>query len=503
MSEEEHTVRIIPFSGKKHDWPVWSGNFCANARVKGYFNVLTGVESPPNESTVIDTSTDAGKEDMRKRKANETAYNALIQLMTTTTTFQKIDNAKTTDLPNGDAARAWESLVKKYEPDNLTIATNFEKEFLDMFMESVTIDPEDYVEGLLTKRMLIKRSSNGKFEINDDKLLRHVLTSLPEEYDDTVKSLKKMYSDRTLNIDSLTDELSETFSMLEHRRKQRETKEDKDDLALMTMMESNKVNEDKINEETKPEPTITTSTKGAHMQQVQVQQGQMYQQPYQQPYQQRYPYPPRPFKGMCQRCGQIGHRAAECTNPNPPKNLSYAQTQMMMASTGAQTNPPMIPLIPDGNGGLAPNPGYNRRFTGNCLYCGKVGHKATDCRLRVAHLAAAQAKTIPAANPPIPDQAQMMSQLIETIRSEIKSQIPTEISQPKEESEVENHDNDFDPVFMAFEELDCGLEMISKEDQGIPRKINIEESSVSDYDDLSTQLMENLTAKKSGKGSWI
>lgn len=46
MSEDRGTtsIKVIPFSGKAVDWPVWSEKFLARARRKGYKNILLGKE---------------------------------------------------------------------------------------------------------------------------------------------------------------------------------------------------------------------------------------------------------------------------------------------------------------------------------------------------------------------------------------------------------------------------------------------------------------------------
>lgn len=67
-------------------------------------------------------------------------------------TFQRVKNAFTPELPNGDALKAWKSLLSKFEPDNLTSATLLETKFTEAFLEDLGQDPEDFVEDLLTMK---------------------------------------------------------------------------------------------------------------------------------------------------------------------------------------------------------------------------------------------------------------------------------------------------------------------------------------------------------------
>ena len=53
--------KTIPFSGKQSDWRIWQSKFLSNASSKGYRQILEGKIKVPNDSTVIDISTDAGK----------------------------------------------------------------------------------------------------------------------------------------------------------------------------------------------------------------------------------------------------------------------------------------------------------------------------------------------------------------------------------------------------------------------------------------------------------
>ena len=67
MSEDRGTtiIKVIPFSGKAVDWPVWSEKFLARARRKGYKKILLGKEKDPDDAIDLDAITDA---DEKKKK---------------------------------------------------------------------------------------------------------------------------------------------------------------------------------------------------------------------------------------------------------------------------------------------------------------------------------------------------------------------------------------------------------------------------------------------------
>ena len=69
MSEDRGTtsIKVIPFSGKAVDWPVWSEKFLARARRKGYKNILLGKEVVPDDATDLNAIVDAEEKNRRKR----------------------------------------------------------------------------------------------------------------------------------------------------------------------------------------------------------------------------------------------------------------------------------------------------------------------------------------------------------------------------------------------------------------------------------------------------
>ena len=56
MSRELNVGRIITFSGKKVEWPLWSEKFKARANRKGYKGVLLGADDcvVPDDNFDID-----------------------------------------------------------------------------------------------------------------------------------------------------------------------------------------------------------------------------------------------------------------------------------------------------------------------------------------------------------------------------------------------------------------------------------------------------------------
>jgi hypothetical protein len=50
----EKTIRVLPFSGKKDDFTMWSKRFLARARVRRYRDVMLGKSFVPKQSDNLD-----------------------------------------------------------------------------------------------------------------------------------------------------------------------------------------------------------------------------------------------------------------------------------------------------------------------------------------------------------------------------------------------------------------------------------------------------------------
>jgi hypothetical protein len=117
------SIRVIPFTGKKEDWRIWSVKFLACARCKGYRDVLLGKDvTPLDADEPAATATQAEKDAYNKaRKLNDVAYEEMILCIDGTTwpgkvAFGCVNGASTIDIQLGSAREAWKRLNKKFEP---------------------------------------------------------------------------------------------------------------------------------------------------------------------------------------------------------------------------------------------------------------------------------------------------------------------------------------------------------------------------------------------------
>ena len=135
MSENEKSVRIIPFSGKKADWRIWSKRFLAAADKKKYKEVLLGKEVIPKNDEVLDESVDADKSKIQIRKANANAYHDLVLANSEIIPFNIIDMA------DGDSSLAWKRLNAKYESKTKVTMNKLLSDFSESKLEDSNKDP--------------------------------------------------------------------------------------------------------------------------------------------------------------------------------------------------------------------------------------------------------------------------------------------------------------------------------------------------------------------------
>ena len=102
-----------------------------------------------------------------------------------------VSEAKTKDLPEGDAHLAWENLKAKFEPDTTAALVDIWQEFATCKMTS-SEDPDAWISQLERLRQRLKEL---KGELSDLDLMIHVLNNLPSNYESTTELLLKRLKD--------------------------------------------------------------------------------------------------------------------------------------------------------------------------------------------------------------------------------------------------------------------------------------------------------------------
>jgi len=265
MSEvDDKAIRVIVFSGKASEWPVWEAKFLAKASRKGYKKLLIGTEkAPPDSETLKESDVDQ----LRLRRANEMAYEELLLSIDGTKSsgrvaFNIVKLAKTDELPEGDAALAWKRLVNKYATKSAPSLMALKSEFTNSKLKSKKHDPDEWLTELEDLRMRIDEQTgeNGS-KMTDMDFMIHVLNNLPPEYEIVQAKLEELLSNNELTVDKIRTELNLKFQRMSPKHKQgRDNESENEETALVG------------------------------------------------------------FKGECRKCGKYGHKAVNCRQKDNNKD---------------------------------------------------------------------------------------------------------------------------------------------------------------------------------------
>ena len=239
-SESEKAIRVLPFSGKKQDWNMWSKKFLARAKKLGYREILKA-------ENLIDKD--------KKPIMNDNAYSDLLLAMNCEVAFGYVDEAVSEEFPEGDAALAWQNLLKKFQPNTTGSRVYYKNEFNNSKLGSEKDDPDEWIAGLEKIRKLVESTGS---EISDEDFIIHVLNNLPKCYESLIDNFEKELDKDELTVSDMRLRLSTKY---ERMRKREGTSKSEDHALVVT----------------------TGNNRGG-----------------------------KKFSGRCSICGKKGHKAADC-----------------------------------------------------------------------------------------------------------------------------------------------------------------------------------------------
>ena len=284
-SQTDKAIHVIPFSGKTEDYGVWVHKFKAVAMFRGYDDILDLKTDPVDVHVKEEGQTDEEKKKIEDLKAkNKKAYVDLILSSLEKSAFQIVKMSRTSNFPEGDAREVWFRLKKQYEPDTNIVKIELQRRFFYSRMTDWTANLETYICELMDIKA---RLIDTGIAISDEQMMIRILDGLPDKYQITVEIMEQKLGHMTLN--ELRGELQTRYQRMASKWKwtKKENKEtskrDGEDTALVAN-----------------------------------------------------------FKGRCNKCGNFGHKAADCKNNDRDKDSD--------------------------------------KFTGKCQYCEKTGHHKSECR---------------------------------------------------------------------------------------------------------------------------
>ena len=202
MTDSERTIRILNFDGKEASYLMWMRKLKAQASIKDYDEVLTGI-----------VKIEEGVSSEEKKliiKMNKRGYSDLILACSKPVSFNLVETAKSTLFPSGDANMAWIALKRKYEPRGEQSKIKLKRELAQSKLESGK-DPEEWITQLLQKTARLVQLG-GSFTEED--MMLHIICNLPEEFENTVENNEKALNDGTLRLEDLRSSLDSKFKRL-------------------------------------------------------------------------------------------------------------------------------------------------------------------------------------------------------------------------------------------------------------------------------------------------
>ena len=273
MSEEK-SIRVISFSGKRSDWRVWSRKFLAVAEKRGYKKLLTGA---------LELTSTSGTDD---RQLGVNAYNDLLLAMNENISFGLVDEAKSVVCPDGDAAKAWQKLMKRFESKTSASKVKTMGQLHASRLTKKTKDPEVWISEL---ELLRSRLTEMGTTVDDEFLILHILNNLPSDYDNVVENLEERVDSVTnpLGLEDVRQKLSEKYEKMRLRKKFKDESDDDEEQALFATKFKGRCNKcGKFGHKAKDCRSNIDNDKEKNQK--------------------------KKFAGKCFYCGKVGHREANC-----------------------------------------------------------------------------------------------------------------------------------------------------------------------------------------------
>ena len=319
MSEEKDDLKIIKvykFNNTKENWHKFALKFRVIADTRGYYGVIDGTMSPPNEQETI-TVTEENKGDALKEKkdklkaraANKMGCRDLV-VSTEGISLNIVENAISDELTKGDFKKAWERLGRRWNLKTREDKVEVYTRFLNYKLENTRQSPMDWITFMEKKRAELINSGHI---MEDEMFITHLLNSLPQtEYEGAILVIKDNLRKGTVEIPETEQVLEDKFLAMKHAKG---WEEEEDDYALFASP-SNK--------------------KG----------------------------PKKAFKGCCGYCGEFGHKAADC--PNKKNNQNKGQKSKTHQNKKQHGK------------GDSKGKGHLDMSKIKCFNCGEYGHFAHD-----------------------------------------------------------------------------------------------------------------------------
>ena len=243
MSEEKDdlkSIKVYKFNNTKENWHEFALKFRVITDSRGYYAVIDGTMSPPNEQETITVTTEdngnvlnAKKTIWKAKAANKMGYRDLV-MSTEGISLNIVENAISKELTKGDLKKAWERLERRWNPKTREDKVEVYTKFLNYKLENTRQRPMDWITFMEKKRAELMNTGHI---MDDEMFITHLLNSLPQtEYEGAILVIKDKLRKGTVEIPEIEQVLEDNYQAMKHAKG---CEEEEDDHALF-MSPSNK-----------------------------------------------------------------------------------------------------------------------------------------------------------------------------------------------------------------------------------------------------------------------
>ena len=236
MSDEKDdlkSIKVYKFDNTKEKWHEFALKFRVIADRRGYYGIIDGTVSPPDEKeTITVTTEDKGdalkdkKDKLKARAANKLGYRDLV-MSTEGISLNIVENAISEELTKGDLKKAWERLERRWNLKTREDKVEVYTKFLSYKVENTRQRPMDWLIFMEKKRAELMNTGHM---FNDEIFITHLLNSLPQtEYKGAILAIKDKLRKGPVELPEIEQVLEDKYQAMKHAKG---WEEEDDDYAL-------------------------------------------------------------------------------------------------------------------------------------------------------------------------------------------------------------------------------------------------------------------------------
>ena len=224
-SEEKDDLKsfkVYKINKTKENWHEFALKFRVIADSRGYYGVIDGSMSPPDEQEKITLTTEdkgdalnAKKAKLKARAANKTGYRDLVMSFEGIS-LNIVENAISEELTKGDLKKAWERLERRWYPKTREDKVEVYTKLFNYKLENTRQRPMDWITFMEKKRSELMNTGHI---MDDEMFITHLLNSLPQtENEGAIFDIKDKLRKGSVEIPEIEQALEDKYQAMKHAK---------------------------------------------------------------------------------------------------------------------------------------------------------------------------------------------------------------------------------------------------------------------------------------------